>query len=72
MVPFGNNSRFFCLQPAVAARCVLPIAFTVANPLRIGNGTGYLSPRFCAGQSEVARGQRAFFGKRTALQIVGF
>ena len=72
MVPFGNNAQFFCLQPAVAARRALPIAFTVAKPLRIGSGTGYLPPCFCAGQSGVGRGQRAFFGERTALQIVGF
>jgi hypothetical protein len=72
MVPFGNNSQFFCLQPSVAARRALPIAFAVAKPLRIGRGTCYSPSRFCAGQSGVARGQRAIFGERTTLQIVGF
>jgi hypothetical protein len=72
MVPFGNNSQFFCLQLAVAARRALPIAFAVAKPLRIGRGTRYSPSRSCAGHSGAARGQRAFFGERTALQIVGF
>jgi hypothetical protein len=72
MVPFGNNSQFFRLQPAIAARRALPIAATVAKPLRIGSGTGRLPPRFCAGQSGVGRGQRAFFEERMALRIEGF
>jgi hypothetical protein len=72
VVPFGNNSEFFDLQPAVAARRALPIAFTVAKPLRIGSGTGRLPPRFCAGQGRVGRGQRAFFGERATLRIEGF
>jgi hypothetical protein len=49
LVPFGNNSQLFCWQPGVPGCHALPIAFTVAKPLRIGSGTGHLPPIFRAG-----------------------
>jgi hypothetical protein len=62
MVPFGNNSQFFDPQPAVAARPALPIAFTLAKPLRIGSGTGRLPPRLRRAESGWRRPARVFRG----------